>query len=134
MGDEMRIRIESDSDIVLAREHGRAIGKKVGFSATDLTIIATAISEVARNILEFAKSGEIILDTTEQGGRHGIVIIAEDTGPGISDISLALQDGYSTGKGLGLGLPGVRRLMDEFQVLSESRKGTTVTMKKWLTR
>ncbi len=132
MGDEVRVLIESDSDIVLAREHGRLIGKKIGFPSTDLTIIATAISEVARNILVFAKSGEIIICDVDQNGRRGIEITAQDKGPGIRDIALAMQDGYSTGKGLGVGLPGSRRLMDEFQVLSSPGKGTTVRMKKWM--
>ncbi len=131
MGDEVRVLIRSDADIVLSREHGRLLGKKVGFSATDLTIIATAISEVARNILIFAKTGEIIISTVEQNGRRGVSITAQDRGPGIRDISLVMQDGYSTSKGLGLGLPGTRRLMDEFQVVSALGNGTTVTMKKW---
>ncbi|MGO9481586.1 MAG: anti-sigma regulatory factor [Candidatus Kryptoniota bacterium] len=134
MENETHIRIGSDVDIVVARERGRAIGKAAGFSSTDLTIIATAISEVARNILIFAKTGEIILGTSDQGERRCITIIAEDKGPGIRDISLAMQDGYSTAKGLGLGLPGTRRLMDEFQVISSLGKGTTVTMKKWIKR
>ena len=132
VGDEIRINIQSDADIVLAREHGRQLGKQVGFSATNLTIIATAISEVARNILVFAKKGEIIIKAIDQGGRQGIVITAQDKGPGIVDISLAMQDGYSSGKGLGLGLPGARRLMDEFQVVSGVGAGTVVTMKKWV--
>ncbi len=132
MGDEVHVVIDSDSDIVLAREHGRLIGKKIGFTATDLTIIATAISEVARNILVFAKTGEIIISAVEQVARRGIEITAQDKGPGIRDISLAMQDGYSTGKGLGVGLPGSRRLMDEFQVVSSVGSGTTVTMRKWV--
>lgn len=131
---EMHIRIESDSDIVVAREKGRSIGKAVGFPSTDLTIIATAISEVARNILIFAKSGEIILGTSDQGERRCVTIIAEDKGPGIRDISLAMQDGFSTARGLGLGLPGTQRLMDEFRIMSSLGKGTTVTMKKWITK
>ena len=132
MENEICIIIESVSDIIIAREQGRTIGKELGFTLTDLTIIATVISEVARNILLYAKEGEIILGAAKQGGRHGIVIIARDRGPGIPDIPLAMQDGYSTRKGLGLGLPGVRRLMDEFEIISEIGKGTTVTMKKWV--
>ena len=132
MENEICITIESVSDIITAREQGRNIGKGLGFSSTDLTIIATVISEVARNIIVFAKEGEIVLGTAKQGGRHGIVIIARDLGPGIPDIPLAMQDGYSTRKGLGLGLPGVRRLMDEFELMSDVGKGTTVTMKKWV--
>jgi len=132
VADDVRVLIESDADIVLAREHGRMLGKKAGFSVTDLTIIATAISEVARNILVFAKKGEIAINIINQSGRHGIEITAQDKGPGIRDISLAMQDGYSTGRGLGLGLPGSRRLMDEFQVASAVGNGTTVTMRKWV--
>ena len=132
MENEIRVVIQSDADIVLAREHGRQLGKKVGFSATNLTIIATAISEVARNILVFAKRGEIIIKLIDQSGRRGIAITAQDNGPGIRDITLAMQDGYSSGKGLGLGLPGARRLMDEFHVASAVGNGTTVTMKKWV--
>jgi serine/threonine-protein kinase RsbT len=132
--DEVRVIIQSDTDIVLAREHGRLLGRKVGFSTTELTIIATAISEVARNILVFAKKGEIIIYVIDQNGRRGIGITAQDKGPGIRDISLAMKDGYSTGRGLGLGLPGTRRLVDEFQVISTVGAGTTVTMRKWVTQ
>ncbi len=132
MENESVVTINSDTDIITARELGRSIGKEIGFSNSDLTIIATVISEVARNILVFAKKGEIILGSVKQNGRSGIVIIAKDKGPGIPEISLAMQDGYSTKKGLGLGLPGVRRLMDQFEIISEVEKGTTVTMKKWL--
>ncbi len=134
VGDEVRVVIESDSDIVLAREHGRLIGKKLGFSATDLTLIATAISEVARNILVFAKNGEIVIREINEHGRTGIQIMAKDNGPGIPDIALAMQEGYSTGKGLGMGLPGSRRLMDEFQVISSVADGTIVEMKKWVNK
>ncbi len=132
MNNETLVAISSVSDIITAREKGRIIGKSIGFSLTDLTIIATVISEVARNILTYAKEGSIKLIEVRQGAKHGIEIIAEDNGPGISDISLAMQDGFSTKKGLGLGLPGVRRLMDEFEIISELKKGTIVTMRKWL--
>jgi serine/threonine-protein kinase RsbT len=131
---EVHIKIESDADIVTARNHGRIIGKVLGFCDTDLTIIATAISEVARNILMFAMRGEIILSVHECEDRRCIMIRAEDSGPGIRDVSLAMRDGYSTAKGLGLGLPGIRRLMDEFQIVSEEGKGTTVTMRKWVVK
>ena len=133
MDNETLVAISSVSDIITAREKGRIIGKSIGFSLTDLTIIATVISEVARNIITYAKEGNIILAEVRQGAKHGIEIIAEDNGPGIPDISLAMQDGFSTKKGLGLGLPGVRRLMDEFEIISELKKGTTITMRKWLT-
>ena len=132
MENETFVTIASVSDIITAREHGRNIGKSLGFSPTDLTIIATIISEVARNILLYAKKGEIILGTSNHGNRKGIIIIAKDNGPGIPDINLAMHDGFSTGKGLGLGLPGVRRLTDEFEIISEIGKGTIVTMRKWI--
>lgn len=131
MAAEMTIPIGSEVDIVIARQRGRALAAECGISGSDLTIVATAISEVARNIVHYAKQGEIILRPIAQGGRRGIVIIARDDGPGIPDVALALKDGYSTTHSLGLGLPGARRLMDEFEIASEVGKGTTVTMKKW---
>ncbi len=103
----------------------------MGFSSTDLTLIATAISELARNIVLYAKSGEIHLSSIEHGDKRGIAVVARDEGPGIPDIRRALQDGYSTSRSLGLGLPGVRRLMDEFEIVSEVNRGTRVTVKKW---
>jgi serine/threonine-protein kinase RsbT len=131
VADEVRIKILSEKDIVLARERGRALAKELGFSSSDPTLIATAISEVARNILKFAGRGEIVLVSVPQNPKKGIVIMARDEGPGIPDIPLAMRDGYSTSNGLGLGLPGARRLMDEFEVESVVGKGTTITMKKW---
>ncbi len=102
------------------------------FSATEVTFITTAISEVARNIVNYAGRGEISFQLSNQNGKRGLVVSAVDEGPGIADISLALQDGYSTGGSLGLGLPGSKRMMDEFDLVSEIGKGTKVTMKKWL--
>ncbi|HEX9655376.1 MAG TPA: anti-sigma regulatory factor [Bacteroidota bacterium] len=131
MADEVRIKILSEKDIVLARERGRALAQELGFSSSDPTLIATAISEVARNILKFAGRGEIVLVSVPQNPKKGIVIMARDEGPGIPDIPLAMRDGYSTSNGLGLGLPGARRLMDDFEVESVVGKGTTITMKKW---
>jgi serine/threonine-protein kinase RsbT len=129
--DETQLRIGSENDILSARHHGRELAARSGFSGSDLTVVATAISELARNILEYAGNGEIVLRVVEQGSRRGIVVVASDRGPGIPDVALAMQDGYSTGNSLGLGLPGARRLMDEFEIVSEPEKGTTVTMKKW---
>lgn len=131
---ELLIPISSDTDIVAARQRGRVLAQQIGFSGSDLTVISTAISEIARNIVEHAMSGEIILRSVTNGHRPGIMIIARDNGPGIENIPLAMQDAYSTGKGLGLGLPGSKRLMDEFEVTSEVGRGTTVTMKKWRQR
>ncbi|KCZ71458.1 anti-sigma regulatory factor (Ser/Thr protein kinase) [Candidatus Methanoperedens nitroreducens] len=132
MADEVRVSINSEYDIVTARLKGRDLAAKLGFSSTELVVIATAISEIARNIVQYAKHGEISMSIIQQGSRSGIIITARDKGPGIPNINLAMQDGYSTGGGLGLGLPGAKRLMDEFEVTSKVGSGTTVTMKKWL--
>jgi serine/threonine-protein kinase RsbT len=132
LADEECISIDSEIDIVTARQKGREMAARMGFSSTELTLIATAISEVARNIVEYARDGEIALSVVTQGDKRGVVVIACDNGPGIPDIKLAMQDGYSTGKSLGLGLPGAKRLMDEFEIVSEVGKGTKITMKKWL--
>jgi serine/threonine-protein kinase RsbT len=131
MGHEARVPIRSDADIVVARQQGRTVGARLGFSSSDLTLIATAISELARNIVSYATRGEIILRLVQQSNQQGIVIIAHDEGPGIPDVAQAMQDGYSTGNSLGLGLPGAKRLMDEFEIVSHPGKGTTVTIKKW---
>jgi serine/threonine-protein kinase RsbT len=127
----MRVAVSRDADIVTARQLGRELAAKAGFAGSDLTLIATAISEVARNIVSYAENGEILLDLAERNGRRGLLVVAQDHGPGIADIDQAMQDGFSTGKSLGLGLPGARRLMDEFEIASEPGKGTTVTMRKW---
>ncbi|HXF95781.1 MAG TPA: anti-sigma regulatory factor [Gemmatimonadales bacterium] len=131
MADELRLDIASDADVIAARQRGKELAAEHGFSAGDQTVIAVAISEVARNIVRYAKRGEIVLRAVNSGNRTGIVVMARDQGPGIRDIDLALQDGYSTSGGLGLGLPGARRLVDEFDIQSEVGKGTTVTLKKW---
>jgi RNA polymerase sigma factor (sigma-70 family) len=127
---EVRVPIHADADIVTARQQVRELAARGGFSGTDLTLIATAVSEVARNIVRFAGNGELLLELVEEGC-PGVRATACDTGPGIADVELAMRDGYSTYHGLGLGLPGARRLMDEFAVASEPGRGTTVTMTKW---
>ncbi len=127
-----RVPINSEGDIVLARQEGRNLAAELGFHGSDPTVIAAAISEVARNIVSYASRGEILLSATRQGSKNGIVVIAQDHGPGIPDIALAMQDGYSTGNSLGVGLPGAKRLMDEFEITSEVGNGTTITMKKWV--
>ena len=128
-----RIPINSPNDILVARQNGRSLARQVGFSSpTDLTLIATAISELARNIVYYAKQGEVVLDTIQQNGKSGISIVAKDKGPGITNIAQAMQAGYSTSGGLGLGLPGVQRLMDQFEIVSNVGKGTTVTAIKWV--
>jgi serine/threonine-protein kinase RsbT len=125
------VPIRSAADIVAARQEGRALAARFGFDGSDLTVIATAISELARNILEYAKTGEIRLSLAQKAGRNGIMIVARDEGPGIPDVPRAMQDGYTTGRGLGLGLPGVRRLMDDFEIVSQVGRGTTVSVRKW---
>jgi serine/threonine-protein kinase RsbT len=129
--DEVRVRVKTDADVVAAREKGRQLSAQLGFSSTDLTLIVTAISEVARNIVLYAREGQITIRLESSPSQRGIVVIAEDDGPGIPDVDMAMRDAYSTGNGLGLGLPGARRLMDEFEIKSELSKGTTVTMRKW---
>lgn len=126
------VAIRSDADIVLARQQGRALAATVGFTATDATLIATAISELARNIVLYAGQGEVIMRGVETVQARGLLICARDNGPGIRSIDDVLRDGYSTSGGLGLGLPGVRRLMDEFTIESELQRGTVVTVRKWL--
>ena len=129
---DILVAIRSDGDIVSARQQGRSLAAAIGFSATDATLIATAISELARNIVIYAGQGEVKLQSVETSQKKGIMISARDSGPGIRSIEEVLRDGYSTSGGLGLGLPGVKRLMDEFALESELRQGTTVTIKKWL--
>ena len=129
--DIVRIPINRDADIVSARQAARELAGKAGLAGTDLTLLATAVSEVVRNIVRFTQGGEIVVEVVERDGRRGVHVVARDTGPGIADIEQAMTDGYSTYAGLGLGLPGARRLMDEFAVVSEADRGTTVTMTMW---
>ena len=131
MTGEVRIPIQTDADVVTARKRGRELAAQAGFSATELTIIATAISEIARNIVMFANRGEIVVSLVGENSRQGVTVVARDAGPGIPDLEQALRDGYSGYGGMGLGLSGSRRLMDEFEITSEVDKGTTVTMTKW---
>lgn len=128
---EIKVAINSDQDIVLARQKGRALAAEMGFASGDATLIATAISELARNIVSYARKGQIILKSINGVDRQGLSIIASDHGPGIPDIRQALRDGFSTSGSLGMGLPGVRRLMDEFEITSQPGRGTTVAVKKW---
>ena len=128
---EIRVAIKSDQDIVLARQRGRALAMELGFASGDATLIATAISELARNIMSYAGKGEIKLKPVNSSSREGIQVVASDEGPGIHDVAQAMRDGFSTSGSLGLGLPGVRRLMDEFMITSKLGQGTTVVVKKW---
>ena len=134
MDGEVRIPISTDADLVPARAEGRALALSLGFSATDATLIATAISEIGRNIVVHVGTGEIVMQPVIEDRRNGLRVIARDHGAGIRDIEAALEFGYASRGGLGLGLPGARRLMDEFEVDSETDHGTTVTMTKWRTR
>jgi serine/threonine-protein kinase RsbT len=130
---EIHIAISADPDIVSARQAARELAVRAGFTGTDLTLLATAVSEVARNIVRFADNGEVVIEQLAKP-RPGIRVVARDIGPGIPDLDAALRDGFSTYDGLGLGLPGARRLMDEFEIASEVGRGTTVIMTKWFDR
>jgi serine/threonine-protein kinase RsbT len=128
------IEIGADSDMVAARAAARSLAEELGFSRTDATLIATAVSEIARNIVVHAGEGQITMTPLREESRYGIQIVATDAGPGIRDVQAALEDGYAGRGGLGLGLPGARRLMDEFEVHSDAGSGTHVTMTKWRVR
>jgi RNA polymerase sigma factor (sigma-70 family) len=131
--DELRVNVTGDSDIVASRQAAREIAVRAGFTGTELTLLATAVSEVARNIVRFADHGTITVELLQEP-RPGIRVVARDTGPGIADVERAMADGYSTDEGLGLGLPGARRLVDEFDIASEPGRGTTVVLTKWFDR
>ncbi len=131
MADETCVTIRTDSDIVLACQKGRTLAARAGFSPIDQVGIVISISEIARNILNYAGRGQVYFCLVHQAGRPGLTVMARDQGPGINDIEQALQDGYSTGQSLGLGLPGARRLMDDFEIISSPGSGTTITMTKW---
>ena len=128
---EITLSIKRDTDIVLACQKARTLAAQLGLSDNDQVVVVIAVTEISRNILRYADQGKIILKSVEQNENQGIEVVAQDQGPGISDINLVLQDGYSTGGGLGLGLSGAKRLMDEFDISTEVGKGTTITMRKW---
>jgi serine/threonine-protein kinase RsbT len=128
---ESVIPIESDADVVTARQQARAMASELELTSTDQTLLATAISEVARNITTYAARGEVVLSVVQNDKRRGIQVVARDDGPGIENVELALQDGYTSGGGLGLGLPGARRLVDEFAIETARGQGTKVTMVMW---
>jgi RNA polymerase sigma factor (sigma-70 family) len=129
--DEVRVPIRADGDIVKVRQLGRDMATRVGFALAEATVVATAISELARNIVRFARRGEITLSIVAEGDVPGVSVVARDAGPGIVDLEQALEVGYTTYGGRGLGLPGCRNMMDEFEITSEIGRGTTVTMTKW---
>lgn len=130
--DEIRIPITSEADILTARQQARALATRIGFWSIEQSFIAIAVSELAINILLYAGHGDIILHAADKAGSRGIVIVAQDQGPGIADTALAMREGYSTANRPGLGLSGAKRLMDEFELVSSPGQGTTVTMKKWV--
>src|ERR1700757_701118 len=132
VADEIVVEGVKPDDIVAGRQAGHQLARGLGFSLTDVTMIATAISEISRNIPSEAGSGQIHVTVQNRDGRRALVVRAEDDGPGIVDIDRALEDGYSTGSGLGLGLPGARRLMDNMTVESVPGHGTVVEMWKWI--
>ncbi|MEB3982759.1 anti-sigma regulatory factor [Mycobacterium sp. 663a-19] len=126
------VDIDNPDDIVEARKAGHQLALDLGFSLTDVTMIATAISEIARNITSYAGRGAVRVAVEDREGRKALVVRAEDDGPGIADIERAMEDGYSTGRGLGMGLPGARRLMDRLIVESARGRGTVIEMWKWV--
>jgi len=128
---EEDVQIRSDADIVIARRRGRLLAERSGFSTTDQVLFTTAISELARNILLYARGGRIVLRQVRNYDTHGVMVIASDNGPGISDVARAMEPGYSTSSSLGLGLPGVKRLMDEMSIDTRVGLGTTITATKW---
>jgi serine/threonine-protein kinase RsbT len=128
---EICIPIRQDTDIVLACQKGRTLAAQLGLSGNDQVIVVIAVSETARNILSYAGEGQIIFNSSQKDDKPGLAVIARDQGPGIANIDKALEDGYSTGGGLGLGLSGAKRLMDEFEIVTEFGRGTTITMRKW---
>jgi serine/threonine-protein kinase RsbT len=131
MTSEIVIPVRSDADVLLARQKARTLAQSLRFSSSELTLIATAISEIARNILSYAGSGTVVLRLAQRGKTRGLTVVACDQGPGIADLARAMEDGFSTSGGLGLGLPGSKRLMDEFDIVSAPGQGTTITMTKW---
>jgi anti-sigma regulatory factor (Ser/Thr protein kinase) len=134
MNDEVVVEINADADLVAARAEARALAIRLGFSRTDATLIATAISEITRNIVVHVGKGELVMRAVYEDHRYGLVVVASDEGPGIRDVEAALAEGNAARGGLGLGLPGARRLMDEFNVKCGPERGTTVTMTKWRMR
>lgn len=127
-----KFSIKSDKDLIEIRDFGRSLAAQIGFAGKDQTLISTALSEICRNVLEYAGSGEAVIKAEKKANPGGIKIIISDRGPGIENIEMALKEGYSTGRGLGIGLPGAKRIMDQFDIESEIGKGTTIKMSKQL--
>lgn len=128
---EMALPLGSDADVLKARRYVTELAESLRFSKSERATIAIVISEIARNTVLYATNGRMSLKVIRQGHRRGLLIVVQDQGPGISDLNLAMQNGYTTSQGLGVGLPGARRLMDEFEIDSRVGKGTTIAMRKW---
>ncbi len=126
-----KMSIIREQDVVPFRNRVKEYAVKIGMSLVNQTKLITAASELVRNMLKYADGGEALIEVISKGRENGIRLVFADKGPGIKDISLAMKDGYSTGKSLGLGLPGTRRLVSEFEIISEVGTGTTVTIVKW---
>jgi serine/threonine-protein kinase RsbT len=134
MADRISVPIATEDDIVKARGHCRALARHLGFPPADLIFIVTAVTEVASNLLAHSREGEIHLELDSRDGEEALVIVGQDRGPGISDVEHALEVGFSTTDGMGIGLPGARSLMHEFDIQSQVGTGTHVTAKRWLAR
>lgn len=131
MGEPRAVPIRTEDDVVRVRQAVRSSAITLGFGLVDQTKVITAASELARNALVHGGGGEAVLDELRDGGRSGLRIVFRDGGPGIEDLDLALSDGYTTGTGLGLGLSGSRRLVNDFKIRSAPGEGTEVTIVKW---
>ncbi|MCM3155684.1 anti-sigma regulatory factor [Priestia megaterium] len=129
---QSNVKIVTEWDIVAARQLGRNVSKELGFGTVDQARITTAISELARNIYLYAGKGQIYIEKLNRGGKNGLLVVATDEGPGIPDVRKVMEDGYSTSGGLGAGLPGVKRLMDEFDIETNVGEGTEIKAVKWL--
>jgi serine/threonine-protein kinase RsbT len=131
VAEDIHVAVRSDADTVVARQAGRDAALALGFSRTDATFIATAISEIARNITVHAGEGEVVICEVQAEGRKGLRVVARDSGPGIRDVDAVMRQDYASEAGLGMGIWGAMRLMDDVNVASEPGHGTTVTMTKW---
>lgn len=126
------VAINTEPDVIVARQEGRLLAQRIGFSPVDQARITTAISELARNIIVYGVRGEVTLrEVSGEAGKRGIEVLFDDQGPGIADLEMAMSQGYTSGKGLGAGLPGSKRLMDEFDIQSAPGQGTHITIRKW---
>lgn len=131
VADRIREPIESEADIVAARQRGRSLATRLGFSRREQIFVVAVVTELARNILDHSRGGEVLLSLDHRGEAEGLVIVGRDRGPGIRNVGQALEPGFSTGSGVGIGLPGAKVLSDEFEVASGIGTGTTITARRW---